>query len=607
MLQRDSDIKSFGWMDDRVFILIMCSMLLRVVGWVCFACYICTMSLFVQSITMTAYAVSVDDIPSMFQARQYDAAVAYLQEYLQANREDYRAWDYLGMAYYYQGQPKQALKILKGFEAYTDDLARSYLFQGLSFTLLKKNALAAHYLKKAAAAPQSKRYSRIAAFELVIWYYNRRKPVRAKRWAKYYLEKYANSKNATVVERIRDNLKSGIMRGEFRGIDRPDVERAFFKHAAFSLWDSPHYWFVELGSSYINEYGQRVHNFSFTDRSDEAIRLFVNAGIGLGPYNYKDFSYYGGYLYSQRWDTDTDRILQYYEDPLDIGYFPFQADFLVQSHKFIQNISYDLWKTLRVGTELAFGHRRIGSEWIPGPENWSISESFVISNTLIVTPFIGYVFSKRHSVEAYTHIALEERVENEDFSYQSFTENYLPISYGVIYNGDFPKINLNVHLELYRYEFLYNDPYLDLADFGILPRISQSIFPGVRIYAGGMYSLKKYTEKQLVKLRCDIRAQNQDLDPVAYEAKVKDKPLVKCDRDDQIIRGYFGFDVTYKDNIGMFLQGELFQSDALPFSFLSFWQWQIRGGIMLAFPSPYKVQSYNRLLSDKPYSGTLEK
>jgi len=559
-----------------------------------------TCSVWLLSI-VPAFGQSLSEIQELFRSKHYNQAGKYLEMYLKVHPKNVKGWEMLGVSKYYIGNPKQALKFLKHVETLSPDPAYNHLFQGLSYISLKEYPLAAKYLKKSALAEKPTLNSRKASFELAVWYYNRRKVIRAKRWINHYLKHYPNGKNVKLMKQAKKNIETGVFRGNLRGIAKPDMEKSFFRNAPLSLWGSPHYWFFDAGGQYAAESGATKNNtdrvYRVVPRAEEVYTLNFNSGLGVGPYKRKGMSFLMGYHYRQRWNTTLERSIVFLADMADINYFLFRPDLLVRSHELISRLEFDVYEGITLGVFMLGEYKRSGSSFIGGPEPWSITANHLVSIKGSATPWLGYRISPRHLVKVYGYLVREVNEMSPDFSYETLHPvYYIPFAFGALYDGEFPKIDLGVRLEAYMYEYIYNDPFLDHRDMGGSGEISYSIIPALQLYLGGSYSGKAYIEKFVQSGTCD-----------GEERQGEQRSVQLCSRSDSLWSAYGGVDFIYRENYAFFFKGTYVsyaafnnRTDDLPRTF-SFGRQEYLAGIKIAFPSVKKVRRFENLHSDKPF------
>ena len=561
--------------------------------------------LFWLSTEALAYDLKLSDIRELMKQQKYSESARLLEAFIQLKPDETAALDILGVAYYQMGLPRKALKVLKVSEKISPDPPYNLLFQGLSFAVIKEYALAAYYFKQAANHPKkNSAYARLATYELASWYYNRRKIVRAKRWIRIYLSRYPNGKHTPTLKEVQKHLKIGQFVGHLPGMRRPNIEQAYFTHSGLSLGSFPHYWHLETGSIYGEEYGVRIssqQDYSFKDHQTTVWAFRFLTGLGVGPFQLSDFAINGGYTYHQVWHTTPDRVVVYSNNPSDLAYFPFRPDLQTRNHDFYLKASLELPHYFSTGLSAVTSMERMGSR-LPGPDPWTISSSHLMSYHFALTPWIGVQFNPRHALKSYLYLMRWINKEDPQFSHQTITNQSLPASLGVLYHGSFPRAKLQIELDSRYYQYLFNDPYLDHQDLGISGRITHDLTSNLHFYLSGSWSRKKYTEPHLKIGQCSLfrkkdgaREDNQQKPP-----PLKTSDPVRCDRVDKIWSANGGLTLTFKEHYGFFARAEFNNNTNVNIQELSFRNLYYRCGFSMAFPNVSKVTDYTYIHSRRP-------
>jgi hypothetical protein len=207
----------------------------------------------------------------------------------------------------------------------------------------------------------------------------------------------------------------------------------------------------------------------------------VNAGVGAGPWKEGTMSAYGGYTYRQLWVTDQDRIKTYTEDPSDLEYFPLRGDLLERRHQFYGDFRRDVADLFYYGFFARWEFARIGSTLFPSPDDSELRKVLKISDTQLFIPWVGTAWGSNMRTLAYMYFRKEINEDSPDHSNKTydFGSGGRPVlSLGVSHDMDFPASDMAVNFELFRYEFIYNDQWLDYtrqgaiasAEFQLVPR-----------------------------------------------------------------------------------------------------------------------------------------
>ncbi|MCY4380241.1 MAG: hypothetical protein OXC40_01545 [Proteobacteria bacterium] len=542
-------------------------------------------------------------IRKLMKAEEYDKASILLRALLIQQPKNDAAWNMLGVSYYYMGKPEKALETLKVSQSFTSQKSYNFLFQGLAYSLLKEFNLAAFYLKKAANIKKASPYKKLATYELAAWYYNRRKLIRAKRWIGTYHERYPNDPRTETLLHTARLIGLGKMEGYLAGIKKPDIQQAFFKYAPLSLMNHPHYWFIESGAIYSDTHFNRVSSGddapdSFVAPVDDIVwALSVITGVGLGPYEYNDLESYFGYTYIQHWNTDVDRISVYLQDPSDLMYIPLRPDLLSRHHLVYSKFKFSPQKHLSLGLTSYVTTERIGSRYFSGPEPWSRNDNLLIAYSWNLTPWLSVNFNPRHSLKSYLYINQEINKEDSAFSYQTFDLTYIPRSLGLMYQGQFPKLNFSTEIDGYYYFLTYNDPFLDHQEIGGSVKLTYHLYKTLYISLVGNYARRTYIEDYLRRGSCSFRTKESASQP---SISVSSDGFLKCTRVDEIYRGQLSINYTFGDYYGFFIRADYIKNNSLIITEMSFSNYYAVTGVSMTFPDVPKTNKYRHLHTLKP-------
>jgi Tfp pilus assembly protein PilF len=408
-----------------------------------------------------------------FAGTRYDKAILYYRKYLRSKPKDYIAWDQLAASYYHTGLPKKALRYLKNNASRTAAKSYNFYYQGLCYLAIDEPVLAKNYFTKSAQFIDE--YGSRATFEVATMEYNLRNKNNATYWLKLYRDRYPNGIYTRLAEKMERSLAEGTYLDGIEASKKPDLEAALFKFDGRSLSSYPHYWFFQLGFDYVTgvyadpapeeERGIRNEEYGSQD-------LLLNTGIGVGPVRVKDTVSWIGYNYKQKWITNKDRLDTYVSDPGDFAYFPFRPDLLQRSHQFYGDYRKTLPFNFFVGLFGQQDFTRIGSQLFPGPDDVeSENRNLSVSRTSLLIPQIGLNYLGNYQTLFYLYLRKELDEEAPEFSnrtYNIFGGGQPEMSYGISHRMGFPRANLDVNFELFKYEFIYNDNWLDYSRLGFL-------------------------------------------------------------------------------------------------------------------------------------------
>lgn len=528
---------------------------------------------------------------------RYEEAINYLKIYLRKNRKDHDAWTLLGVSYYHTGLPKRALKILKYAEKKSSNRPYNHYYQGLSFDALENKNLSRRFFEKVALSKSP--YADPAAFELAASYYNAKMRLQAKKWTDYYIGRFQSGRYIAKALRMREKISRGNFKASVKGVKKPNLEKALFKHGSLSLMDAPHYWFMEFGGGYVSETGFEPDKVLLTKtRSDQTTSMLLKGGIGLGPYRKNSATIYAGYTYDQKWNAPQERLDLYFEDPGDISYFPFRPDLMQRAHSFYGDLRFSLTNSLYAGVFSKYAHLRLGS-LIKGPEEWSIEENLATNSQTTIIPWLGVQWNKQNRSLFYWYLYKDIDLESTELSFKTYSLDIdpFPVSMGFNHSIDIASLSTTFNFELYKYEFIYNDPFKDHTRIGALASVTHELIPTLDIEITGGYYKDTYIEPFVKTKQCSLieGALNQGNAP----STTTDDPVVKCSREDTgfLISGQVSW--GYRQFYRVFAKFKYLQNINEDLKQNDFEQQSFLGGITLAFPSVKRTVRYSERFSDR--------
>lgn len=445
-----------------------------------------------------------------FREKKYDEAVELFRKHLRRAPRDYGTWNQLGAAYYHTGQPRKALRYLKQVERRTIEKSYNYYYQGLCYTASEQPDKAKEYFHFIAARFTDEYASR-ATFEMAAIEYNSMNGRRAYSWAQQYLQRYPNGVYRPQAQRMLQLLAQNDFSQKFEGIEKPDSEAALFRYNKLSLHPTPHYWLVDFGWQYIDIAGQEpAPQGGIKPRNNQSMAALINGGIGIGPLKQGEVTLFGGYNYRQKWLTDAERLETYAEDYGDIGYFPLRGDLLERRHQFYGDFRRELGKSLFFGVFGRYELARIGSTLFPGPEDAELQKVLKISDTSLVIPWIGISYLGNMRTLAYLYLRKEINEDSPEHSNKSYDLGIEPgdeggepvLSFGLSHDIESPSTKTNFNIEVFRYEFIYNDYWLDYKRTGFFLSAEHELLPRWYIYGLGGYYRDEYILSRLKLAAC---------------------------------------------------------------------------------------------------------
>lgn len=417
-----------------------------------------------------------------FSQKKYDEAVELYRKHLRRAPGDTNAWNQLGASYFHTGQPKRALRYLKQVERKTLEKSYNYYYQGLCYQAAEAPEKAKQYFAFAASRFTDEYASR-STFEMGAIEYNAKNKPRAQYWLTMYLQRYPTGVYRAQAGRLLESLQRNEYLPNVRGTEKPDMEAALYRYNKFSLAPYPHFWFLQGGTQYIQSSGQEpAPAGGIKPNNKQEMAALTNAGIGIGPWREGDMTAFGGYTYRQRWLTDDDRIATYFDEPTDFEYFPLRGDLLERRHQFYGDFRRDaLNQSLFYGVFGRFEFTRIGSSFFPGPDAAELRKVLKVSDTTLVIPWIGAAYAGNMRTLGYLYMRKElndDSPEHSNKTYELGLKGGDPVfSYGLSHEMDFTEQAVTVNAELFQYEFIYNDFWLDYKRLGAIVSVEHELLP----------------------------------------------------------------------------------------------------------------------------------
>ena len=575
-----------------------------------------------QPQSTTAFAAQGAPVASLaaaarakFTAKKYDEAVDLYRRYLRKAPRDYNAWNQLGAAYFHTGQPKKALRYLKHVERKTIDKSYNYYYQGLCYDAAEEHDKAKEYFGFAAQRFQDEYGSR-ANFEMAAIEYKARNAKRAQFWLNLYLQRYPTGVYRAQVQRMLASFAQGKWLDDVEGIEKPDMEKALFKYNKLSLSDFPHYWYLQTGVEVEDVSGQQPASAQggLQPRSSVDQSLLVNSGVGLGPWHDGPMSAFGGYTYRQRWITDSDRFSEWTEDYADFQYFPLRADLLERRHQFYGDFRRDFGKTFYAGFFLRWEFARIGSTFFPSPDDSELRKVLKISDTMLFIPWIGASFVDNMRTLVYWYMRKEIDDDSPDYSNKTYELGLSgggkpTISLGLSHEMEFPDIPLSVDIEAFRYEFIYNDYWLDYTRTGFIVSAEHELISRWFVDAALGYYSDSYILPRIKQNSCSGQTTLPGGVATPTPTDTTDPtepPVTSCPRDDTGLLYQIGVYWNYTQFQRIALDLQVVQNQNSTMKEFEESRQTIQATFTMAFPSVKRVLRFVDRYADTAFTKEVE-
>ena len=450
----------------------------------------------------------------------------------------------LGTTYYNMGRIKIAQKYLARSIKYTARKAQNHYFQGLIASINKKAKKSRYHFIIASSVADP--YGTLAGFELAVYWFNNGNDLKAFKWVDFYLKRDPRGIHHKQARKMLASLQNKKKSFKAKGVKRPDPDLAKFKYNKWSLFNNPHYYYAGVGHGY-----RQFDGFSpsspgtIQPAGDATFGLTTQLGLGFGPISSKYTSGIFGYSYEQNYETNFDRLIEYFTDPFDFTFFPYRLDLLERRHRFLGefNAHYERY-VFSLYAEIEF--IRIGST-ASDFKNTEIEGAVSrVADRTIIRPEFGVNFSE--SFTANFHLLFLKHVSEEtpQFSYQTFnfSDEFLDfqdqISFGLDLNYVNEKYKIFLNVDLFRYSITVNDIWRDKARFGGQFQIGHELIPDFNIAIFYGFYQDIYRLDVISTTGCDFIAMEEGADNTP-SAPSDSGPF--CTRDD--IGNLIGLEALY--------------------------------------------------------------
>jgi tetratricopeptide (TPR) repeat protein len=536
-----------------------------------------------------------------FSEQKYDAAITEYRKHLRKSPSDYETWDQLGAAYYHTGLPKRGLRYLKQVQRKTPNRSYNYFYQGLCYVAITNGRRARQYFSFVAAR-YGDEYADRAAFELALLEYKAKDVNRARYALSYYQQRFPGGIYRSQADRMSQSLNAGVWLPDIEGTAKPDMEKALFKYNSLSFGEFPHYWFAQLGGSYSQLSGKEpAPGGQLKDKQLDNFGLLATTGIGAGPLREGSTTAFVGYTYRQQWLTDRDRLDDFGAAP-SVAYFPFRADLLERRHQIYGDFRRDVFSSFYFGLFGRFELIRIGSSLFPSPDPQDFQVSQNVAQTMLFIPWIGFSYLENFRTLGYfyfRHQYNEDSKEHSNQTYEIGGQSVLSPSMGLSHSMEFPAYDLAVDIEIFKYQFTYNDAWLDYDRLGFIAGADHELIPDWNIQAlVGMYQ-DQYISRRPKTGKCKTVAKPEG-------ESVGSDVVSKCQRNDSGILMQAGIQWNWTQFRRLAFQAQfvenkspnLLEFDESKTSFL--------GTFTYAFPSVKRIQRFVDRFADTAFTKEAE-
>jgi len=443
-----------------------------------------------------------------FSNKFYKKSINLYKKYIKIKNNDYYAINQIGVAYYHINRSVLSIRYLKLSQNKIKNKSFNYYYQSLCYKNLNKKTLSMQYLTLATRHPPDK-YSALAMYSLGKEYYKRKKWKQAKKWFKKYLRKFPKAYYAQKIKKILHKLS----KGKHIAFDLNDAKSRkrrmlFYENHELSLLSIPNYWFLHLGGNYnllSSLVPETVGGLSENQILQHA--MIMNVGFGLGPFRSINNTLVIGYGYRQAWEVDQERFITFMHTP-GIKTWPYAFDLMVRQHQIILDYHYHIIKNLFIGIFLRKEYLYLGTKLFAGQQAKDTSTDQVISigDTILAIPWIGweYLRYQKSLLYLYLHryINKQEKVRSNQ-SYGFGVQETDALSLGFAHITNIPSFGMSLTADLFYYNFIFNDFWLDYQRKGGLLGLSFPIVSGFYVQLKlGLYE-DDYLKDALRFYKCD--------------------------------------------------------------------------------------------------------
>lgn len=451
-----------------------------------------------------------------FQKQRFPSALNSLKAYLRKYPEDQDAWVWLGASYYHTGQASLGLTTLSKTKAKGElkSLRRYYI--ALCQDALGNSDRAKTLLEKQARSKDV--LAEDALFELTVIEFESGETESVQKNLDDYKRRFADGRFEKPMDLIKSNL-SQAGRMEVPGSRRSQYKATYFDTNPLSLVSLPHLWFYELGYNYRR--GERSNPGYDQGRpvvasgsAYEQYKLVAQAGFILGPFKGANTQSHAGYVYSQDWYSDSERMETYFDEPSDLQYFPFRPDLMERRHRLFVETS----GTRGNWTFGGYGHWtyiRAGSDLFPAPERPEIRKSFDLGVETLFVPWVEWLYHPKNKLRLYLKFFKSLNREQDDYSYKTYnlsSSSESPFfSYTLQHETQFSLLEARLKEEVFYHRYLYNDYWESYGLAGGSLQLQWKLWGNLRFSVAGSIAQADFSSEVIRANSCTDVGSEEDI------------------------------------------------------------------------------------------------
>jgi outer membrane protein assembly factor BamD (BamD/ComL family) len=419
---------------------------------------------------------------SDFAKASWDKAILLYRRYLRAVPNDYQAWNQLAAAYYHSGQVKTALSTLQRIQKNSPSRSFNFFYQGMCIAVLYGDNGAVKYWEY--ATHWADEFGARATYELAIHHYRSRDEGKAKQLLTTYLQKFPRGPDAAAVKDLLKAVGSEKKIGDLKGFERPDPELTIFKYHPFSLFKTPHFWQLQIDSLGQESQGyqpaKEIGNLE--EKNSSAYSLRTKSSIGVGPIRQQGAVSFAGYTYKQDWLIQPETLQAFFGESFSLEAFPIRGDLMERSHQFFGDVRKQFSPSLFAGAYARIEFSRVGSSFFPSPDESSLKVVTPNRDVQLFIPWVGWTWNESSRSMLSLYLKKEIHRQSSEHSNKTYDLNIAAgdpaISFTISHAIDLTNKNLNLNVDLFQYEFIFNDYWLDNSRTGGLLGVNYAMFKG---------------------------------------------------------------------------------------------------------------------------------
>ena len=460
----------------------------------------------------------------------WDTAIPLFKKHLRLFPTDYQAWNQLAASYYHSGQVKLSLETLQRIQHNSPDRSFNFFYQGMCVAVLGSEQNAVKYWEF--AANWQDEFGAHATFEIAVSAYRAGDEERAKKWLVTYLQKFPRGPDAQTAKDLIKSSDDGKKIDPVKGFDRPDPDLTVFKYHPWSLFKIPHFWRVQVGYDYGSTTGYEPAGTGTISQRDEVnAAMIVNASIGVGPVRQKNATSFAGYTYKQNWYSEPDAFPLWLQNGLSLDSLPLRGDMMERIHQFFGDVRRQVNDNLWLGAYARLEYSRIGSSFFPSPDDSNLKIVTPENDTQLLIPWVGWTWSQTSRSMFSLYLRKELHNQSPEHSNKTYditgASGQPAMSFTLSHAQDFPSKKIETTFDLFQYEFIFNDYWLDYSRTGGLVAADYEIYRGI----GASALLGFYQDKhKLPHIKTGSCGASPTTDATGSETT--DPPHVSCPRTD---------------------------------------------------------------------------